>query len=208
MVGQNHIFRSLVKKSERALREPLSILPRRSHSLRDLFRKSGTPYPPWVRRAIIGGLVVVLLATGLGLNNWYIKTHRTIHVINATGEPVKVAVDGGSAAEFAGDGVLTVAEGRHRLQVSGPVDERLEVDLAADYFARWFSSPAWILNVGGEAAFDQMTIFYARDPDPAQHHWIAGQSFIALPDVAYLFVDPPQSPGANWRAHCPKAWTP
>jgi tetratricopeptide (TPR) repeat protein len=192
-VGQMYVFRSFVAKSERALRRPESILPRRQRSLGALFRKSGSPYAPWVRKTVIGGLTVALLATGLAINNWYIMNHRRIRVVNATGTPVKVAVDDGPAAEFPGDGNLTVPEGHHRLRLTGAVDETHEVDLNSDLFARWFKSPVWVLNPGGEAAFDEATVVYSQQPQPAQHNLIVGRPFIAMPHVDYAFEEPPSS---------------
>ena len=191
--GQIHGFRAFVRKSEKALRRPETILPPREHSLRGLLRKEGSPYPAWQRRVVFWGLGLTLLAAGLFLNNDYIRRHRKIHVINAAGRPVQVAVDDGPPTEVVGQGLLTVAEGTHRIRVAGAVDDSYDVELQSGFFDRWFRKPLWVLNPGGEAAFEDSTLFYAEQPQPANHRVVVGKPFIALAHVDYPFEAPPHT---------------
>ena len=114
----------------------------------------------------MGGVGLALLAAGLLINNEYIRRHRTIHVVNACGQPVQVRVDDGPPQTVASLGRLTVGEGRHRVRVSGPVEETRDIDVRAGFFDRWFGKPAWVLNPGGEAVLEDMTIRYAVSPQP------------------------------------------
>jgi tetratricopeptide (TPR) repeat protein len=189
--GQQHTFRAFVRRSEKALGRYESILPPRTHSLRSLFRGETSVYPKWIRWTIIGGAAMALLAGGLLINNEYIRRHRTIHVVNACGPAVQVRVDDQPPVTIGTSGQLVVSEGRHRIQLSGAVDETHEVDLQSTFFDRWFRKPAWILNPGGEAVLDQGTLFYAENPPPSQHHLIVDRPFVALPHVDYTFVSPP-----------------
>lgn len=189
--GQQHTFRGFVRRSEKALGRYESILPPREHSLRSLFRGETSVYPKWIRWTIIGGAAMALLAGGLLINNEYIRRHRTIHVVNACGPGIQVRVDDQSPVTIGTSGRLVVGEGRHRIQLSGAVNETHEVNLQSTFFDRWFGKPAWILNPGGEAVLDQGTLYYAENPPPSQHHLIVGRTFVALPHVDYAFEPPP-----------------
>ncbi len=100
-------------------------------------------------------LLRVLVVGGLAANNEYIKRHRTLHVLNATGQPAQVQVDDAPAVSVRGMGRLTVAEGPHVVKVSGPVQETQNIALDSGYFERWFSKPVWIFNLGGEAVMEE-----------------------------------------------------
>jgi tetratricopeptide (TPR) repeat protein len=189
--GQQHPFRAFVARSEKALGRTESILPRRQHSLRGLFRGDGHVYSKRLRWAVIGGVGLVLLAAGLAVNNEYIRRHRILRVINSCGTPVQVRVDDQPPQTVADSGQIVVNEGRHRIQLTGAVDETHDVALEAGYFDRWFSKPAWVLIPGGEAVLVEQAIYYAKDPRPAQHSLIVGRPFVALPHVDYVFEPPP-----------------
>lgn len=191
--GHQHTFRTFVRKSEKALGRTESILPPVEHSLRGLFRAEGSPYPAWQRRLVAGLAVAALLAAGLGVNNEYIRRHRSLHVLNATGRAVRVQVDDGPTESVSGLGRLTVPEGRHRVKLGGAVEGAQEVDLRAGYFDRWFSKPLWVVNPGGEAVLYESTVSYAESPEPARHRLIVGPSFVAFPHVDYPFEGPPAS---------------
>jgi tetratricopeptide (TPR) repeat protein len=191
--GQKHAFRAFVERSEKALGRFDSILPPREHSLRGLLGGKDSTYPGWLRWSVIGGAGLALLSAGLLINNEYIRRHRTIHVVNACGLPVQVRVDDQPPVTVATWGQVGVEEGRHRLQLSGPVEETREVDVRADFLDRWSCKPVWILNAGGEAALEEGTLYYAENPPPSQHRLILGQPFVSLRHVDYAFEDPPSS---------------
>ena len=191
--GQRHAFRSFIRKSEKALGHKTTILPPIEGTLRGFFRGDDSPFSPWKRRLLWAGLGVGLLAAGLFINNEYIRRHRTIRVVNACETPVQIKIDDEPPTSITGLGSLTVSEGRHRVQVSGPVEETLELEVIAGFFDRWFKKPAWILNPNGEAVLEEATIYYAEHPRPSDHRLIAGQSLVVRPHIDYLFEDPPQS---------------
>ena len=198
-LGQRPDFRDQVRRSEKLARraaerigDVASLLPGRRHSLKALFAADGSTYTTNHRNAVLGGLAAVLALVGLLVSNESIRRNRTIHVVNA-GDPVEVCVDDGPPQSIAGAGTLHVAEGRHRITVAGPVPEALDVDIRADYFDRWLKSPAWVLNPGREAVFERRTVTYASPPVPSQDSLIVGESFLDLPNIDYLFTDPPAS---------------
>lgn len=191
-VGQNHAFRAFIARSEKALGRFDSMLPPREHSLRGLFRGDRGVYSQTLRWTILGLAAVLLLAAGLAVNNEYIRRHRTLHVLNATGTPVEVRVDDGPPQTVAESGEIIVTEGKHRVRLSGPVDEVHDLTIEAGYFDRWFKKPAWILMPGGEAPIIRRTLIYAVNPPPVQEELIAGRPFLSMPSVDYLFTVPPQ----------------
>ena len=190
-IGQMPDFRGMVRKSERSVRGVESLLPARRHSLRGLFRAEGSPYSK--NQRVLAGFVValVLAAVGLFVSNDYIRRHRTIRVANAVGAPIRVSVDGGPPVTVDDEGRIAVAEGRHRLQIAGAVEQTLDVELASGFFERWTHSPFWCLNPGAEAVLEEVQVTYAANPQPQRSTLILGQSFVALPHVDYPFVDPP-----------------
>ncbi len=189
--GHQHAFRTFIRKSEKALGHATSILPQRRHSFRGLFRAEGSPYSVGQRRLATVGLGLVILAAGLLLNNEYIRRHRTIRVVNATGQPVQITVDDAPSQSVGAEGSLVVGEGTHRIRVAGPVDETLNVDLRAGFLDRWTHKPVWVLNPGGDAVIEEATLFYAPNPPPSTRRWIVGQSFLAFRHVDYAFETPP-----------------
>jgi tetratricopeptide (TPR) repeat protein len=189
--GQGHAFRAFVQRSEKALGRWESILPPRRHSLRGLLSADGSSYAPWLRKAVIGGGAVVLVTAGLLISNEYIRTHRVIHVASACEKPVQISVDGGPPIAFSNSGKLSVAEGRHRITMTGAVEDTSEINVRAGFFDRWFKKPLWVLNPGGEAVLRDATVYYAQHPQPSSYRLSLGRNFVALPHVDYAFDDPP-----------------
>ena len=193
-VAQRREIRDQIRRSERAVAragivapDGTSLLPPPRRSLKGLFVVDGSP-----RTAAIAALVVVLGVAGLAISNEFIRRNRVLRVVNA-GDPVQVAVDGGPPRTIAGLGEVPVAEGKHRIVVTGPVRETHDVELTSSYLDRWAKSPAWILNPGGEAVIEHETVSYSAQPIPSQSAVLVGQPFLAIPNVDYLFTDPPNS---------------
>ena len=187
----HHAFRKFVKKSEKALQQPGSMLPKQGFSVSGLFRSEGSPYAPWQRKVAIGSVAAFLVVGGLAVNNEYIKRHRTLHVLNATGQPAQVQVDDMPAVSVAGMGRLTVAEGPHVVKVSGPVQETQNIALSSGYFERWFSKPVWILNAGGEAVIEEVTHVYSAVGVPGSRRLLVGEPFVHRANVDYIFTAAP-----------------
>ena len=182
-------------------------MPPREHTVRGLFRGEGHIYSNRIRWAILGTLAVALLAGGLAVNNEYIRQHRTLQVINACGAPVQVRVDDQPPQTVADTGRIVLAEGRHRIQLGGAVEETHDVDIQANYFDRWLQKPAWILVPGGEAPIIKHVVTYSKDPVPPAFELLLGQPFVALPQVDYLFEEPPQNMNLRSRnAQVIKIW--
>jgi tetratricopeptide (TPR) repeat protein len=192
-LAQQHEFRKIVQKSERAVHSPESLLPAREHSVRGLFLADGSPYSQGQRMAAIGATALVLATGGLFASNEYIRRHRTIRVLNACGAPVHVHVDQEKPVVIGESGNLVVAEGKHHIRVSGSVEETRDVEIGSGYFERWTHSPLWVLNPGGEAVLSLRTVIYAVNPIPTSPSLIVGNPFISLPHVDYPFTEVPQS---------------
>lgn len=186
-----HAFRAFVRKSEKSLRRPESTLPPRAFTISGLLRSEGSPYPPWVRKTALAGIAAALITGGLAANNEYIRRHRTLHVLNATGATAQVRVDDGPPVPVDGMGLLTVSEGPHVVKISGPVEETHQIDLQSEYFERWSHSPVWIVNPGGEAVVDELTITYQAGGGPVQRDRLVGRPVISIPHVDYLFTTAP-----------------
>jgi tetratricopeptide (TPR) repeat protein len=193
VLANRYQFRAFMRKSEKALQRPESLLPPRPFSLTGLFRGKDSAYAPWQRRLAIGGTIAVLVGAGLALNNEYIRRHRTLHVVNACGAPVQVQIDDGPAVAIDGSGSLTLAEGPHKVRVSGPVEETHDIALSAGYFDRWFRKPVWVLNPGGEAVLQEVRHVYSANPPPAGQRVIVGQAFFHGPNFDYIFEPAPHS---------------
>ncbi len=191
-IGEIHSFRKFVGTSERALGATESMLPERSFSLRRFLDSKSGAYPKWQRNLGIAGVVALLLTVGLAIHNEYIRRNRTVHVLNAFPKAAQVAIDDETPLDVRQKGTVTVSEGKHRVQISGPIEENFEIDVSSGYSARWRNSPAWVINVGGAAALAYSRVIYAADPQPAEIQMLFGDRFLAFPNVDYLFVEPPE----------------
>jgi tetratricopeptide (TPR) repeat protein len=195
-IADHHVFRAFVRKSEKALPNHESILPTRRFSLLGLFRSKGSPYAPWQRGLAIAAAALFLLAVGLAINNEYIRHHRTLHVINACGATTLVQADDQPPVSIDGSGELRIAEGPHQIKVSGPVTKTYDVSLTTPYFERWFRTPVWILNPGGEAVIEAVTHVYSSSskspPSARPSRKLFVDDLIGLENCDYLFEKPPQ----------------
>jgi hypothetical protein len=189
--AQKHDFRSFVRRSENALGRFESILPQPEHSLRGRFRAEGSPYPAWLRNLVIWGGAATVVVAGILLSNGYIRRHRVIQVVSACVGPVLVQVDSEPPIEFTGFGALSVAEGRHRIKMTGAVEATSDVEVRTGYLERWVSKPVWVLNPGGEAVLAESTVYYAEFPQRPQQRLLVGRPFLYFRNVDYPFAQPP-----------------
>ena len=198
--GQQHKFRSFVARSEKALgvleasSRPDSI-PCGGYSGA---MGTSTRGACW---AAIGGTALLLLAAGLGVNNEYIRRHRTIHFVNACGARSRSASTTSRPSPWetgpprrAGGQAPHPAQRPRRGDARGGTVRRLPRPLVQQ--AGLGAGP------GGEAVLIAQTLYYAQNPMPAQHRLIVGQPFVAIPHVNYLFgtaakQPPGQAPGTR-----------
>ncbi len=191
-VGEQHAFRKLIEKSEKALGLESSLLPAKSFSVRGLFdSKSGT-HAPWVRWAAFGSIAALLFVVGMAGMNEYRRTHRTLHVINGFAQPVQVTIDGGPPVTITQRTPIALSEGTHQLVLSGPVTKQQPIELHSGYWSRWTHSPIWVFNVEKLAAVRADTIYYAIVPRPPESKWLGDSELSFVPHVDYEFTDPPQ----------------
>lgn len=148
---------------------------------------------PRKRRLPLGRILLILLIGAPVATNEYIRRHRTLYILNATGQLVEVQVDNQPAVPISGLGSVTVAEGPHTIRVSGPVNETHNIALKSGYFERWSSQPAWVLNLGGEGVIEEVTSIYSFQNIPSQSKLVVGETFFHRPHVDYIFTEPPQA---------------
>jgi tetratricopeptide (TPR) repeat protein len=193
-LGEQHAFRSFVKKSENSQGALDSILPPRTPSLLGLFGLRGTAgYAPWQRWTALAGTAAVLVALSLAGSNEYVRRNRSIYVVNACGGDLGVHIDDEPVRTISGLGRFVVGEGHHRIRFSGAIEETQDVALQTPYLDRWLNKPVWALNPGNEAVLRESTIHYAKNPPPPESRFIVGQPFLYRPHVDYAFEDLPES---------------
>lgn len=191
--GQVRPFRKFIGKSEQALGRRESILPAREVSVRDLFNKRSGKYADWQRWMAIGGIAAAVAVACLAVHNEHRRRNRVLHVVNALPQPAILTIDDSPPMTVASTLTLPVAEGRHRVKVAGTVTDEFDIDLGSGYVQRWTKKPAWIVNVGGAAAFERHTIYYAANPRPTDVELLLGEPFVSLPHIDHLFAEAPAS---------------
>ena len=189
--AQQYRFREFVRTSEKAVGSKTSVLPKKEFSLKAMLQPSSGRYSPGARWGLIGTVVAVFIVIGLLINNEYHRRHRTLHVVNGFETPVRVKVGDQEPVTIQTRGRITLREGDYDVQVSGPIEETLELQLETPYFQRWTRKPAWVLNPGGAAALSRERIVYSEFAGPAAVQLLIGKRFIFVPHVDYLFEKPP-----------------
>jgi Tfp pilus assembly protein PilF len=193
-IAEDHRFRDMVRKSERASPSPESMLPSRQHPLLSLLNFKSRAYSGKQRCLILGGLLLLMVAVALIGDNEAIRRRRSLHWINEFGTPVQIAIDGGTPVTAAtGMGETTIGEGKHHVAISGPIEQQLDIELNCAYLKRWFSQPEWVLDIAGAGTLCQNTITYAVAPPPAKQEFFVGKPFYQFADVDYPFITPPAS---------------
>ena len=141
--------------SEKALGRDESILPGPRVSVR---------VPSKVRWAAVAAAAVVLAAAGLLVANEYCRRHRTVFAACGGSQVVQLSIDGQPPVPVARLAKFQLAEGRHHVKVSEPVNEEFDIDLETGYFTRWTNSPVWVINADGGVALVVKTMHYAVNP--------------------------------------------
>ena len=176
-------FRKAVRISERALGQPASLVPRE---------------PFYRSRVLWAAAAAVLLLAGFLGGNFYVRNHRTLHLVNGLPMPIVVEVDGSRTIAIGPQGraSLAVAEGAHRAVVTEPKLGFAPVDfeLGSHWFAGLFRSPAFVVDPSRSAALFWQEVFYMAPPaqaPPGQSRIHVGEAFVTYPDVDYAFQEFP-----------------
>ncbi len=194
-VGEVKGFRERIKRSEKALGRRESLLPKKKFAIKNLFGGGGGGQPArqsprvTLRGAATVGLLLLLLCIGLAIGNEYVRRHRTLYVVNATGAPATVTIRGIDSI-IVGKTVaqLELSEGLYHVSVTGKKPEEFDIEIRADYFDRWSDDPAWVVNVGGEALLMRQRVTYAsRNPAPPSFLWSFGTPFASFKEVTHPF---------------------
>ncbi|MCX6896121.1 MAG: hypothetical protein NTZ16_11605 [Verrucomicrobia bacterium] len=191
-------FRALVKKSEQGLNLKVSQLPKLPFSFKRLFSRSekiptSGPQLTW-RSLLVVGIIVALVGLAFVIANEYIRRHRTVHIVNTFAQPATVSItDGGELKNIRGVLSMNLCEGRHHARIAGPVTEEFDFEIHSTYFSRWFSNPAWVLNVGGAAVLIKRDVVYSRNPRPPGVSLRFGKSFEYFSGITHPFCALPES---------------
>jgi tetratricopeptide (TPR) repeat protein len=200
--GQHVGFRKRVGQSEKALGQRESMLPKKKFSWRSFLgsgrgRSAGGLRITW-RGLAIAGIMGAVVLVGLMIANEYTRHHRKLFVVADFKDPVTVEVPGvGSTKLRRGMSELHLAEGRYHARVTGPIHEDVDFEIHSDYFSRWFSDPAWVLNAGGSAILAYQTAVYSKNPQPSTYEFHYGKSFEFFPQVSHPFQPLPQTLSVN-----------
>lgn len=189
-IAEHPAFRKAVKKSEKALGQDRTILPKQKFNLKRMLEVRGRGGQPVfnARSAIAVGVLLAVIILGFGISNEYIRHHREIFVVNGFDTPADVRIPGvGELHKFKGLTTFSLPEGHFHAVVSGPVKDEFDFDIRDTYFNRWFGHPVWVINVGGGALLDLEEAVYSQNPQPPNETFYFGQNFQEFPNVTHPF---------------------
>ncbi|MGA2750935.1 MAG: tetratricopeptide repeat protein [Verrucomicrobiota bacterium] len=197
-VGQNPVFRGLVKTSEKALGRTTTILPKAKFSLRRFLSQSRRPggIGPVAaspkRMAIAIGVIAGIGLACMVVANGYIREHRVLYIANGTGAMLQGEISGiGRIKIPRGVTPITLHEGHYLATFDPPFSDEVAFDIRSKYFERWTHKPVWVLNPGGAAIILCQRVVYAKTPQPGSFKWEFGRKLAFFPDVEFPFTPPP-----------------
>jgi tetratricopeptide (TPR) repeat protein len=189
-LNEQRWFRDLIYKSEKALKRSASQVPKQKFSWKRFCTEGNASN---ARALGLFGIIAAVIALGFVIANEYIRRHRTVYIVNAYQQAATVQIDGGEPVKIHGLGEITLAEGRHRAIISGPLQQAVDFEIKEGYWRRWFSDPVWVLNLGGAAVLNLSHVTYARnDPPPPVTAFSFGENFQRFPDVTHPFQELPE----------------
>jgi len=190
--GEQQEFRRRLSRLERRVGRPVTRLPQRSFSFRDLFDAGNGRYPSWLRWATFLGLAGLLLLAGLGVTNELFRRQRRLHILSSFAQPLQVTVDGDAIRTLRSQEPLWLPEGSHRVQVTAPVEREIVVEMRTPWWSRWTHSPVWVWNVAETSQLVRHDLYYARHPQQSHPRVITQETYFES-HVDYPFVAPPRT---------------
>ena len=200
-IGQHPGFRKTVRKSEKALLRPQSLLPKAKFSWRRLLGLDRTrptvvvrgPRLTWRSLGVLGGLALLFVLV-MVVANESIRRHRTLYVVSGFKASATMEIQGVRTMKIPpGVTEVVLPEGDYQVRISGPVQQQMRVQMRADYFDRWGDHPAWVLNVGGSALLLWAQTVYSKSPPPPSLRFYFGEPFLSLQQVTHPFRSLPES---------------
>jgi tetratricopeptide (TPR) repeat protein len=197
-ISQHPAFRKMVKKSETALNQKTSILPKKKFSFKNLFKRpapgAAGPSVSGRKLLIILGASAVVICIAMIVSNAMIRHHRKLYIANAYGGALRLEISGvGPVRLNPGITEVVLPEGHYVAKFSGPLEEEVGMDIQDQYFNRWFGKPVWLLNPGAAAILILHRAVYQVNPVPGTYHFVFGKSFQYFPHIDHPFESLPQS---------------
>ena len=197
-------FRNRVKKSEKAIGSKTSSLPKLKFSWRRWLRRERGAAPTFAgrrltwRSLVVVGVIALLVLVGMVIGNEFTRRHRTLHIVSSFKGPATVTLRGMNPIKvYRGIKDLTLPEGRYHATITGPIQQQVDFEIRSGYAARWFDSPAWILNLGGASVLMLEEAVYSRNPRPRTATFYFGEPFQFFPKVSHPFRELPESVQIN-----------
>jgi tetratricopeptide (TPR) repeat protein len=144
--------------------------------------------------AVIGVLVVVGYLAVAFLQGQF----RTVYLVNGLGTAYTVDIDGTTyRAGPRSFQKITLGEGSHNVaitDVAAPLNAPQTVQINTSFFARPFSSDAFVINPDASAILERQKLFYSKSGnlDP-QTSYTGGSVLQKFEDIDYPFSTPPDS---------------
>ncbi len=185
-IAKNDVrFRQNVKKTEKNLGRPETILPRKEYNL---------------KKVKTFAAMVVLSVIALLLINWYLSTQQTLHVVNELKAPATVSIPDHEPIVVSPSERKTtkVSEGRYEANVrvgDGP-SQTVQMEISNGWFDRFFQNNVFILNVGRGAVILWEENLYRDNSNPKDRYsyrFYVGDPFIAINKVDYVFKEFPET---------------
>jgi hypothetical protein len=179
--------------------EPSTELPGASNSKAEAPPSQRVSRRAWLR--LVFSVLLLSMMAG-ALLNAYIKSHRTIYVVNGLPTAVEVDIDGGETFRLEPGGFRqsSVAEGSHTVTFRRGQPETAraqQFQLASTWFARFLDENIYIVNLEG-AAILRWTPAFSRFGDgfvPIRPTYHFASEFQVFPRPEHLFKAVPVSPG-------------
>ena len=198
-VADHKSYRKRVAMSEKALKRPESILPKRKFSLKNwltISKPAPGNSPAFLTKRslyVVLGLVGVI-ALVFAISNEYIRQHRALYFFNALNQPVSFQIAGvGNFTVKSGRESIVLTEGKYRVVVTAPVRQEFDFEVRSDYWDRWGSDAFWALNLGEAAILMEEVVTYSRPVRPSVLRFHYGRPFVHLLKITHPVGALPQT---------------
>lgn len=185
-IAKNNVkFRQNVKKTEKKLGRPETILPRKVYDLKKV-----------KAFAAVAALSVIALL----LINWYLSTQQTLHMVNELKVPATVSIPDHEPIVVSPSErkTIKIPEGQYEanVRVGDAAPQTVQMEISNGWFDRFFQNNVFILNVGRGAVILWEETLYSENPNPKDkylYRFYVGDPFFTINEVDYVFKEFPET---------------